>query len=107
MGSYLLVGWDDGRPDRPFAALWTTGILPSKVSIQGEDIRLGSSGASHRVMKGDVYQKALNEFLAKFQSYISAIKSIADPSGLATATMTAGTATLAASAYLSEVVKTI
>ena len=60
LGSYLLVGWDDGRPDKPFAALWSGGIVPAKVSIQGDQVKLGSNSASHPVPKGDNLKSALS-----------------------------------------------
>lgn len=41
IGSYLLVGWDDGRPDRPFAALWNPDVHAIKVSVVADLVNLG------------------------------------------------------------------
>lgn len=40
-GAYLLVGWDDGRPDRPFAALWNQDVHAIKVSMVADMVKLG------------------------------------------------------------------
>lgn len=42
MGSYLLVGWDNGRPDMPFAALWNPDVHAIKVSVVTDLLNLGS-----------------------------------------------------------------
>lgn len=41
-GSYLLVGWENGRPDKPFAALWNPDVHAIKVSVVADQVELGS-----------------------------------------------------------------
>lgn len=49
-GAYLLVGWENGKPSRPFAALW------SSPSTTGGSDALGDSGGGG----GDVLELVLN-----------------------------------------------
>lgn len=68
-GAMLMVGWENGRPDRPFAALWgnptTTGAANAaadgggngavtSITIGSAEIKLGV-GASEAVIKGNTY----------------------------------------------------
>lgn len=46
-GEYLLLGWENGRPDRPYASLWepgTQGTTPLKLTLHANVIELGGGG---------------------------------------------------------------
>jgi hypothetical protein len=104
MGSYLVVGWDDGRPDKPFAALWSGGLVPLKVSFQAERLNLGSAAASHPVPQGDLQVEALVNFLTALTQYVASIQLIADPINLATPPLLAAVTQFATAQYLSPTV---
>jgi hypothetical protein len=43
-GHYVLLGWENGRPDRPYVSLWdagTTGTTPTKVTQHAQVMELG------------------------------------------------------------------
>ena len=77
LGSYLLVGWDDGRPDRPFAALWGPDTRVKQISIVCSDLRLGGRGAREHLVQGDSYRQAEDQMLAGLQAGFSALVSAA------------------------------
>lgn len=73
MGSYVLVGWDDGRPDHPFAALWTQGTVVKKISLVSPDLRLGGRDAIEAVLLGTSYREAEDTMLADLQAGIATL----------------------------------
>jgi hypothetical protein len=73
LGSYLLVGWDDGRPDRPFAALWRPGTKVHKISHVCPDLRLGGRDAHEHLVQGDSYRRAEDQMLAGLLTGLSAM----------------------------------
>lgn len=52
-GCSVQVGFDDGRPDRPFAALWSTDASAVRVVIAGASVELGEASPSNYAVKGD------------------------------------------------------
>jgi hypothetical protein len=56
MGSYLLVGWDNGRPDKAFAALWNPDVHVIKVSFVADRVNLASRTATEGVVEGTSYR---------------------------------------------------
>jgi hypothetical protein len=64
-------------------------------------VKLGGSDSLHPTPQGDLQQTALNNLATALQAYIGAIKAIADPSGLATATMSGAISAFVAAQYLS------
>lgn len=75
LGSYLVVGWDNGSPDKPFAALWSGDLVPLKVSFQAEQVNLGSKSASHPVPQGDNLQTMLNALLQALTTFSTGLNS--------------------------------
>ena len=73
LGSYLLVGWDNGRPDKPFAALWGPGVHVVKVSFVADQIKLGSRDAHEAFVLGTSYRAAEDAMLAGLQAAFSAL----------------------------------
>jgi hypothetical protein len=70
-GSYVLVGWDDGRPDRPFAGLWTPGTKVTKVSIVADRINVGSRDAHEAMVLGTSYRAAEDQMLQGLQQALT------------------------------------
>jgi len=79
IGSYLLVGWDNGRPDKPFAALWNRDVRVLKVSLVADLIKLGSRDAAEAFVLGTSYRDAedtmLSELLEAFAAMAAACTS--------------------------------
>jgi hypothetical protein len=72
-GAYLLVGWANGRPDVPFAALWSNpnqtgaanargtgggGGSVDRIALVTALLELGEFGAADAVIKGSTYRTA-------------------------------------------------
>jgi hypothetical protein len=51
-GCSVQVGFDDGRPDRPFAALWSTDATAVRVCLAGTSVELGAWGAVEPLILG-------------------------------------------------------
>jgi hypothetical protein len=51
-GCTIQIGWDDGRPDRPFAALWSTDASAVKVTLAATTLELGAAGATEAAVLG-------------------------------------------------------
>jgi hypothetical protein len=45
-GAILLVGWDDGNPARPFAALWDQGAAVLRLTLNASKVELGGHFSS-------------------------------------------------------------
>lgn len=43
-GAKIRIGWDDGNPSQPFAALWNGGETPSQITISASQVILGDTG---------------------------------------------------------------
>lgn len=67
LGSYLLVGWDNGRPDKPFAALWNRDTHVVKLSLVADDISLTQRGATQAFVRGTDYRAAEDQLLSGLQ----------------------------------------
>jgi hypothetical protein len=83
MGSYLLVGWDDGRPDKAFAALWNRDVKVRKVSLVADEIHLGSRGASEALILGTSYRAAEDQLLSGLQQAFAMLAGAASAGPLA------------------------
>ena len=94
-GCSVQIGWDDGKPDKPFAALWSTDASAIKVSLIATQLNLGSDMPIDAAMLGTTYRTAesisnaaLLAFLGALAVYIAAIQTTGtDPPGTATTTM--------------------
>jgi len=73
MGSYLLAGWDNGSPDKPFAALWNPDVHVVKVSFVADEIHFGSRAASEAFIEGTSYRGAEDSMLSGLLAAFSAM----------------------------------
>ena len=60
-GSYLLLGWDNGDPELPFAALWDGGETVVKLKIGGQLVEVG--GNTYSALKTEQFAAALDAAL--------------------------------------------
>jgi len=72
-GSYLLVGWDNGRPDKAFAALWDPDVHVTKVSFVADEIHVGSRTAHEAYVEGTSYRAAEDAMLSGLQVAFAAL----------------------------------
>jgi hypothetical protein len=116
LGSYILVGWDDGRPDHAFASLWNPDVRVLKLSFVADDLRLGGRDASEALVQGTSYRGAEDQMLTGLQAGLTAMASAAQGALMPlqpgiTACLQAVTQFIAAAAaargYLSPTVKTV
>jgi hypothetical protein len=54
-GCTVQIGWDDGRPDRPFAALWSADASALRVVLSAVSLELGSSNPTDSAIKGTMH----------------------------------------------------
>jgi hypothetical protein len=73
LGSYLLVGWDDGRPDRPFAALWNRDTHVLKMSLVNDELHLGGRDAVEALVHGTSYRQSEDDLFSGLLSGLSAL----------------------------------
>jgi hypothetical protein len=81
LGSYLLIGWDDGRPHQPFAALWTKGTVVERVSVVAGSISLGKRGATEAFVLGTSYRAAEDALFAGLQAAFQTLAPACSPVG--------------------------
>jgi len=51
-GCTVQVGWDDGRPDRPFAALWSAEASALRVCIVSPSVEIGTANPTDFAVLG-------------------------------------------------------
>jgi hypothetical protein len=74
MGSYVLVGWDDGRPDHPFAGLWNRDSHVLKVSFLADRLNLGDRSATEAYVQGTSYRAAEDIMLTGLQEGLTSMQ---------------------------------
>jgi hypothetical protein len=79
LGSYLLIGWDDGRPHQPFAALWNRDIHVERLSLPADQISLTQRGATEQFVRGSSYRASedtlIDDLLGAFGAMVSSCSS--------------------------------
>ena len=106
-GCFVVVGWANGEPDAPFAALWEPGATVTKLIINGASIQLGGSSASKHPFHGEDLSLDLAKVLVEISADLVTVFAAASAG---TPTSTADVATivtkLGAGFYLSTKVTT-
>lgn len=93
-GCTIQVGWDDRRPDQPFAALWSADASALRVIFDCPSIELGTENATDFVAKGTTQTTHL---VAAFTAIATALTSLGKASEAATVTSEAAQLALALS----------
>lgn len=84
-GAYVLVGWENGDPAKPQAALWDGGEAdPIKVVLNAVQLFLGTEAGAEPPIKGITAQAQMTALLTALTAYIGAIQAVADPTHVAT-----------------------
>jgi hypothetical protein len=72
-GCTLQVGWDDGKPDKPFAALWSSDASATRIVFPvGTSLELGTDGATEAAMLGTKWKEFETRILQALSSHIHA-----------------------------------
>ena len=88
-GCSVQVGFDDGRPDRPFAALWDTDASALRVVIVGSSVELGSASPADAAVKGTSLVDKLNTVIGAIGSALGELGQSGGASACTTFTATA------------------
>ena len=72
-GCHVVVGWANGEPDAPFAALWEPGASVTKLIVNGVAIQLGDSSASQHPFHGEDLSTDLAKVLAEISADLVAV----------------------------------
>lgn len=127
-GCNILVGWEDGNPSKPYAALWGGGesVLSETIGVASGIGQLNLGGtAIQAVIKGTIYRTNEDVLFAALIAFAGVVANLPtsatswstiDPSGAAATSLSTGLTTLttvlgvfeaAAASYLSLQVKTV
>ncbi len=94
-GASVLVGWENGDPQRPFALCWDTSPSSLKLVIDCAALFLGGELGAEPTLKATTYRGAENDLITALTAAISAINAYAvaiqptaDPPGASTTTLT-------------------
>lgn len=93
----VAISWENGDPSRPFAFGFSTGAHVLSATWNADQLILGGAAGAEPPPKGVSLNNALDTFTSALSTYATAIQGIADPSGLATATLAAAIVALQAS----------
>jgi hypothetical protein len=99
-GHYVMVGWEDRRPDRPFATTWSPGeggTVPLKTTVHAAAVELGGV-AVEAVIHGTTYVLAEKSWVAAQQAQGAALAALAAALALPAAAAIGGAAQAAAGA---------
>lgn len=116
----VMVGWENRRPDRPYATTWTPGedgTVPRRTTVFADAVELGGRLAVEPVIKGETYKTAEAAWLHALTGWVGAIgAAIAGDPGIsaplkadvsfASIELAAATASFKSAPFLSQVVKT-
>ena len=90
-GCSVQVGFDDGRPDRPFAALWDTDAAAVRAVLVGSSVELGSSSPVDFAAKGTALVEKLTTVMTAIGSALGELGQAAGASACTTFVSTAST----------------
>jgi len=106
-GCFVVVGWANGEPDAPFAALWEPGAGVTRLIVNGASIQLGDSSASQHPFHGEDLSADLANVLGKMSVDLGTVFAAASAGApISTADAGAMVAKLKAGEYLSTKVTT-
>jgi hypothetical protein len=81
-GHIVLVGWENGRPDRPEASSWdagsgTTGTIPAELALLADLLELGMRGCTERVYLGTTHAAVMTGFINSLLAAATAFQAAA------------------------------
>jgi hypothetical protein len=84
-GCTVQIGWDDGRPDRPFAALWSTDASAIRISIPASLLELGGVNLTEAAVLGTSQLEQLVAAFTACAAGLSALGQISQASAITAA----------------------
>ena len=85
-GCSIQIGWDDGKPNQPFAALWSTDASAIRIVIPATALELGIDGATEPAVYG---LAQMQQLVSAFTAIAAALTSLGQVSQAATVTSAA------------------
>ena len=82
-GCTVQIGWDDGRPDSPFAGLWSTDASAIRISIPASLLELGGINLTEQAVLGT---SQLQQLVAAFTACAAGLTSLGQASQAAAIT---------------------
>ena len=76
LGCSIQIGFDDGRPDRPFAALWSTDASAVRISIPATLLELGGENPPNAAVLGTAHFATLSTAMTTLASAMTALAGI-------------------------------
>ena len=105
-GCSIQIGWDDGKPHQPFAALWSADASAVKISIPATLLELGMVGAPFSLVQGEPWQFTFNTLMTLLTAAMVSVQPIAVDGGTSIAALLTGIQVAQSAEYLSATVKT-
>ena len=105
-GCTLQIGWDDGKPDKPFAALWSTDAHAVKVILPSDLLQLGGASAVEQLVYGNTWKITFDVLMTLLLSAMASVQAVSADSGVAITALVAGITAAKQAQYLSPNVKT-
>jgi hypothetical protein len=105
-GCTVQVGWDDGKPFAPYAALWSADANAVKVVLAASSLMLGGDGATQRLVYGDTWKLTFDTLMTLLTSAMSSVQPVAVDGGVSIEALLTGIAAAQQAQYLSPTVKT-
>ena len=87
-GTRVVVEFSEADPARPFVRCWAGGESVAVRTLNAQTLNLGGLGALQAIV-GPPFLDAMSALLKAINAYAAAIQGIADPTDLATPTLTA------------------
>lgn len=81
-GCTVQIGWDDGRPDRPFAALWSSDASALRVVIPAISIELGTENAPDFAVRGTAQLTTLLSAFGTIAGALTALGKVSEAANL-------------------------
>jgi hypothetical protein len=105
-GCTIQIGWDDGKPHQPFAALWSTDASAVKISIPATLLELGMIDAPFSLVQGETWQLTFNTLMTLLTAAMTSVQPVAVDGGIAITALLTGIQAAQQAQYLSPTVKT-
>jgi hypothetical protein len=85
LGCSVQIGWDDGKPTQPFAALWSADATAVRVVIPATMIELGQENAPDFAVKGTAQLAQLSAAFAAISAALFKLGQLTESATVATA----------------------
>jgi hypothetical protein len=85
LGCSIQIGWDDGKPNQPFAALWSADATAIRVVIPATMLELGQENAANFAVKGTAQLAQLSAAFTAISTALFKLGQLSESATVATA----------------------